>query len=328
MDGTWIPSEASQASRLVGNTLRTVVRPTVDLLPPTGLSVLAARGLLNTVLPALAPSKDAVIRTERAHYGGKPVRGEWVRGGGVDRTDAVILYLHGGGFLCGSPRSHRGLIARLSKKTGLPALSLDYRLAPKHRYPAAAEDVLDAYRLLLDRGFDGRRIVVAGDSAGGHLALGLAMELRERGLPAPAALVLFSPLVDFSANTAAAVDAYRRDPYLSARLAKRMLALYGESGDPGLELLRGDLSGLPPMLLQAGDAEMLSGEARALAGLVNAEGGDCTLELWPEQVHVFQALYRLVPEARSALEHAGAYVRARLAESAASIETRPGTRAA
>ncbi|WP_082469024.1 alpha/beta hydrolase [Sciscionella sediminilitoris] len=314
MEPMGIPATQSRSSRYVANTLRVMVRPAVDLLPATSLSVLAARGLLDTVLPALAPPRRARIRAERTYHEGKPVRGEWVHGPAPLRTDAVVLYLHGGAFLCGSPRSHRGLIAQLSTRAGLPVFSLDYRLAPRHRYPAAAEDVLNAFRLLLARGYPADRVVVAGDSAGGHLALGLAIAAREQGLPQPAALVLFSPLVDFSANTAAAVDEHRRDPYLSARLAKRMLPLYGRSGEPGLELLRGDLSGLPPILLQAGDAEMLSGDARALASLVNTEGGDCTLEIWPGQVHVFQALYRLLPEARGALAHAGHYIRTRLGE--------------
>lgn len=303
-----IPECPSITSRVLGGALRATARPVMDLLPGSALTVHAARGFARVFMPTLAPARQATIRRVRTHYDGRPVRGDWVNEEACG--DAAILYLHGGGFVCCSPRTHRGLIARLSAGSGTPAFALEYRLAPRYRCPAAADDVLNAYRWLLANGYRADRIVVAGDSAGGHLALGLGIALRAAGLPLPGGLLLLSPLVDFSGDTAAEHDALLRDPYLSARLAKRALRLYGVSGDPRLELLRGDVSGLPPILLQAGGAEMLSGDARALAALVDAAGGDCTLQVWPGQVHVFQALYRLVPEARAALAHAGGFVRA------------------
>lgn len=299
----------SVVSRVLENALRATARPAMNLVPASAVAVTAARGLTRVFLPALAPAGRAKVRHVRTHYDGHRVIGEWVHGAKHPRRDSVILYLHGGGFVCCSPRTHRGLIAQFSGRAGVSVFAVNYRLAPKYRAPAASDDALNAYRWLLANGYSPENIVVAGDSAGGHLAVGLGIALRAQGLPLPAGMVLFSPLVDFSVDTAAELDARCRDPYLTAELAKRMLAMYGTTGDPDLELLRSDVSGLPPMLLQAGGAEMLSGDAKALAALVEAAGGRCTLQMWPGQVHVFQTLYRLVPEARAALDQAGAFVR-------------------
>jgi acetyl esterase/lipase len=299
----------SFVSRILGNALRVTVRPVMNLVPSSAIAVTAARGFTRVFLPVLAPAGPAKVRHVRTHYDGHRVIGEWVHGAKRQRRDSVILYLHGGGFVCCSPRTHRGLIAQFSGRAGVPVFAVNYRLAPKYRAPAAADDAVNAYRWLLANGYAPENIVVAGDSAGGHLAVGMGIALRAQRDPMPAGMVLFSPLVDFSVDTATELDARHRDPYLTAELAKRMLAMYGTTGDPRLELLRGDVSGLPPMLLQAGGAEMLSGDAEALAALVEAAGGRCTLQLWPGQVHVFQTLYRLVPEARAALDQAGAFVR-------------------
>jgi epsilon-lactone hydrolase len=254
-------------------------------------------------------------------------QGEWVRGPGVpDRRDAAILYLHGSGYVVCSPKTHRGLVSELSRRSGLPAYSVDYRLAPEHPFPAAIDDTLDAFRHLLDEGYPAARIVVAGDSAGGHLAVSLVAELTRNELPEPAALVLFSPLVDPSFDTAGATEREARDPMFTAGAARRILSLYTEQADPQdarLAVLSGDAALMPPVLVHAGSREMLAADARALADWLQKAGVPCTLRVWDGQVHVFQMLYDLVPEARESLDEAAAFIRSRVAEPAA-----PGARAA
>jgi len=247
-------------------------------------------------------------------------RGEWVRGPGVPAGgDAAILYLHGSGYAICSPRTHRGLVARLSREAGVPAYSVGYRLAPEHPFPAAADDTLEAYRQLLEQGYRAERIVVAGDSAGGHLAVTLVAALTERDLPVPAGLVLFSPLVDPSFDTAAKRRRQARDPMFTAGAARRILALYtadADREDARLAVLGGDAERMPPVLLHAGSREMLAADAEALSAWLDAAGVDCQTTIWPGQVHVFQILYKLVPEAREALAEAGAFVRARVSSGA------------
>jgi epsilon-lactone hydrolase len=242
--------------------------------------------------------------------------GEWVRGPGVpDRRDAAILYLHGSGFVVCSPRTHRGLVAELSRRTGLPVYSVDYRLAPEHPFPAAVDDTLDAFKYLLDEGYAADRIVVAGDSAGGHLALGLVAELTKNELPEPAGLVLFSPLVDPSFDTAAPLEREVRDPLFTAGAARRILSLYTSSSDPEdarLKLLSGDASLVPPVFVHAGGREMLAADARALVKWLEAAGVECESRIWPGQMHVFQMLYELVPEARESLDQAAAFIGRRI----------------
>lgn len=243
-------------------------------------------------------------------------RGEWVRGPGVaERNDAVILYLHGSGFVVCSPKTHRGLVSELSRRTSVPAYSVDYRLAPEHPFPAAIDDTLEAFRYLLDEGYAADRIIVAGDSAGGHLAVSLVAELTKNELPEPAGLVLFSPLVDPYFELAAPLESEVRDPMFTAGAAKRILSLYTTDSDPKdarLAVLDGDPDLMPPVLLHAGSREMLSADARALGDWLRKAGVDVQERIWPGQVHVFQMLYEIVPEARAALREAAEFIQARL----------------
>jgi monoterpene epsilon-lactone hydrolase len=241
-------------------------------------------------------------------------KGEWVRGPGVPRnTEAAILYLHGSGFVVCSPKTHRGLVSRLSRESGLPAYSVDYRLAPEHPFPAAYDDAVEAYRYLIDAGYT--RIVVAGDSAGGHLAISLVAALTEAELPLPVGLVLFSPLVDPYFDLAGAIAREARDPMFTAGAARRILSLYTADADPTdarLAVTSADPQDMPPVLLHAGSREMLAADTRALDAWLKAAGVDVRTTIWPGQVHVFQLFYQLLPEARQALAEAGAFARTRV----------------
>ncbi|MDI9927158.1 MULTISPECIES: alpha/beta hydrolase [unclassified Rhodococcus (in: high G+C Gram-positive bacteria)] len=240
-----------------------------------------------------------------------PVRGEWVRAPGLAPDPRVILYIHGSAYVICSARTHRGLTARLSSATGLPVFTVDYRLAPEHPFPAAADDLEAAYRWLLGQGYNAANIVIAGDSAGGHLAADLLIENDRTGTPQPGAMVLFSPLIDLDFELSARMERTRKDPMISAKAARGLVALYTEGHDTNLPRLRLDLAlvrDLPPTLIQVGGAEMLRGDARHLHSMIDAAGGRSELEIWPDQMHVFQALPRLIPEAGHALEHAAEFI--------------------
>ncbi|MDZ7931656.1 MAG: alpha/beta hydrolase [Rhodococcus sp. (in: high G+C Gram-positive bacteria)] len=176
----------------------------------------------------------------------------------------MILYIHGSAYVICSARTHRGLTARLSSSTGLPVFTVDYRLAPEHPFPAAADDLEAAYRWLLGQGYDAANIVIAGDSAGGHLAADLLIENDRTGTPQPGAMVLFSPLVDLDFELSARMERARKDPMISAAAAARLVALYTANNATDLPRLRLDLAhvrNLPPTLIQVGGTEMLRGDA-------------------------------------------------------------------
>jgi monoterpene epsilon-lactone hydrolase len=244
---------------------------------------------------------------------------EWVRGpralGAAAHSDdrAVVLYLHGGGYVFGSPRTHRNLVSRISHVTGLPVLALDYRLPPVAILPAPIEDALAAYRHLLDEGHAPERIVVAGDSAGGHLALTLALHAVEADLPVPAALLLFSPWTDLGMTGDSIVRNAALDPFLPPIALRRCARVALGGADPAdwrssplfapEELLRQ----LPPTLLQAGSTEVLHDDAARTAQRIADAGVRTELQVYERQPHV-PPLWTGTPEAGTALREIGRFV--------------------
>ncbi len=186
---------------------------------------------------------------------------------------------------------------------------IDYRLAPKYRFPTAADDVRAGWDWLrTECGLDPDQMVIAGDSAGGHLAVDL---LLQPDVPHPAAMALFSPLFDLTFGLARAREALRSDPAIRAADAAKLIGLYCTGTDLRHHRLTLDVAGgrrMPPTLIQAGGAEMLRADARALAADIRTAGGTCELQVWPDQVHVFQALPRLTPEARPAMRRMATFV--------------------
>ncbi len=259
------------------------------------------------------PRGTRVEKVDERLGDGRRLVGEWVRAAGVPAdAPGAVLYLHGSGYVMCSAATHRGLASRLSRHTGLPVFVVDYRLAPRHPFPAAADDARTAWDWLLDAGHDPDRLVLAGDSAGGHLGVDLALDLARSGRRGPAAMAFFSPLYDVSLGLAAEREKVRRDPLISAARAARLVGRYCGHLDPDHPRLRLDVrSGptLPPTLVQAGSAEMLSADAEALVSDLLAAGAAGELELWADQVHVFQALPRLSPEAGPALRRAAGFLR-------------------
>ncbi|MBX6769610.1 MAG: alpha/beta hydrolase [Actinomadura rubrobrunea] len=307
-------------------TLRLTLGPIVHHVPGHRLIIRTARTTVDIASRLVRPDPRVRVRpADEVRRDTGRVFGEWVEPRGAEEgpLDGAVLYLHGGGYVVCSPRTHRPITARLAADTGLPVLVPEYRLAPEHLFPAALEDALDAYRWLLD-GVPADRIVVAGDSAGGHLAASLTGEICRAGLPRPAGVVLFSPWVDLTCELSTREQRLARDPYISAATARRVARLVVGSmdpKDPRLALLACAWADTPPFLIQVGSREVLRPEAEALAGAISDSGGDCLLQVWNGQMHVFQMLNRVLPEASAAMDETARFIRSVLDASAAGGET-------
>lgn len=234
-------------------------------------------------------------------------------GSGADesRLANVLLYLHGGGYVFGSTATHGRLIDRLAFAGRMRALAIDYRLAPEHAFPAALEDSLAAYRWLLDQGVAPSHIAVAGDSAGGGLAVATMVAARDQGLPLPGRAALLSPWVDLAASSSSTRD---RQPYDigSRELLLRFAAAYlggREPRHPLVSPLYANLDKLPPLLILAGGVELLRDEIHGLAERARAAGVEVTLEVWDDMFHVWPAFTPIIPEGQRAIERIGAFLR-------------------
>ena len=227
----------------------------------------------------------------------------------VDRSK-VILYLHGGAYVAGSPWTHRKMLARLSKMAGVPVLAPEYRLAPEHPFPAALEDARAAWDHLYAVGYDPEDIVIGGDSAGGGLALALLAELCAKGC-APAALFAFSPWTDLAGTGRSLTENADADALLpAARLAEvAEMYLQGQSPtDPGASPLRADFPSPPPICFHYAETEILRDDTLRMAERLRGSGAEVRLESWPNAPHVWHLFDGWVPEARDALTRAAAFV--------------------
>jgi acetyl esterase/lipase len=246
------------------------------------------------------------VRLTQAALGGIP--GEWVKAG---PETARMLYLHGGGYFACSPSTHRAITGAYARQ-GFAVFAPDYRLAPEHPFPAAVDDALAAYRGMLETGHAPRSIVIAGDSAGGGLALATLLAAKDAGLPMPACALLFSPWTDL-AGTGASVQSNReRDPMLVAERLREGGDIYLNGADPANPLaspLYGDLAGLPPLLIQVGDGEILLDDSTRLAQRARAAGVHVDLKIWNQMPHVWQISQNFLPEARDALHDAAAFAK-------------------
>ena len=251
----------------------------------------------------------ADIKRESASANGVP--GEWITA--PNSTDATtILYLHGGGYTIGSVNTHADMVSRICRASGARALSLDYRLAPEHPFPAAIEDATKAYRWLLGQGIRPESIVISGDSAGGGLTAATLLELKKSGDPLPGAAVLLSPWTDLDETGDSMKTRAEVDPMIQVDPAKTMAKLYAGKAaltDPLVSPLYGDYSGLPPILIQVGDAEVLLDDSTRYAERAKAAGVDVTLEVFDEMIHVFQIFAATLPEAQQAIDKIGEWVK-------------------
>ncbi len=239
---------------------------------------------------------------------------EWVEAANVPKEDeSVILYFHGGGFILGSCNTHRDLAAGISMISGVRVLLIDYRLAPEHRFPAANDDCLAAYRWLLESGVPPGKIVIGGDSAGGCLTMMTLLSLRDAGDPMPAAAFMLSPLLDtvnFDGESYVSRKKVDLFFYKGADMFSELVSHFlGDLKEKPLILspVRNDLKGMPPLFLQAGDNEVLLSDSTRLAERAENAGVDVTLEIWENMWHVFQTA-RTMPEGKKALENIGSFV--------------------
>ncbi|CAN0623477.1 Acetyl-hydrolase [Burkholderia multivorans] len=247
--------------------------------------------------------------------GDAPLRGEWLEHAHPSAARAhgrMLLYFHGGGYYFCSTRTHRPIVFGLTKRAGVRSFSLEYRLAPESRFPAALDDALAAYRRLLDAGTLPESIVLGGDSAGGGLALATLVALRDRGEPLPAGAILFSPWTDLAATgeTLSAHDGI--DPmFAGAALGKAAKLYLGDTPGthPYASPLYADFTGLPPLFIQVGSTEVLLDDSRRVAEKAKAANVQVDMEIWPDMPHVWQLYAPMVPESRRALDRAAAFLR-------------------
>jgi monoterpene epsilon-lactone hydrolase len=285
---------------------------------------------LDTMLRG-APQPSEPEPVERMRAGFAAFMGSFPVPAGVRRTPAVvagrpavlvepegesqpgtILYFHGGSFSLGSPETAMVLTANLVTRTGVRAMSLDYRLAPEHPFPAAIEDCVAAFRSLLDSGIDPASIVFAGDSAGGGLTVTTCLAAREAGLPMPAAIVAFSPGLDHTRTGRTMRAKEGIDPFFTMDGMARTGEMYLGGQDPDQPLLApavlADLTGFPPILLQAGTNEMLLDDSVRLAERAREAEVDVTLDITAGVPHVFQAFAGRLDEAGQALDRAALFI--------------------
>jgi acetyl esterase/lipase len=250
---------------------------------------------------------DALVRRSPVDADG--VACEWISAP-ESRESRLVLYFHGGAFALRFPNLHARYVARLCRATRARGLIVDYRLAPEHPYPAAVEDCLAAYRWLLAAGWRGQDIVLAGDSAGGNLVLVVLQRIRNAGEPLPSCAVVLSPPVDLTMSSRSFVENERRDAVLrlSSLLAMRQHYVPPQRlTEAGASPLFGDLAGLPPLLLQAGECEVLRDDAVRFADAAREAGVHVECEIWPGMQHVFPLL-QFLPESARAIDSAAQFM--------------------
>lgn len=271
-------------------------------------------GELRESLEAIAgqvPAPDGVV-VEPVEVAGRPA--EWIHE--PDSSSAVLLYFHGGAFCSGSLNTHRNLAGRLAIAYGGRVLSLDYRLAPEHPFPAAVTDAAGAYEELLDSGLERSSIGLAGDSAGGGLTVAALLAIRDRGLPQPGAAVALSPWADLRQVSETYESRDEVDLFLNrARLDRTAVWYLGDTAaaDPLASPVLADLGGLAPLLIQVGDREVLLDDSRALAERADRSGTEVELEVWDDMIHVWQAFpEEIFQESKAAVDGIGSFLRRHL----------------
>jgi epsilon-lactone hydrolase len=275
-----------------------------------GGDVAEQRRIFEEMMAAIPLRAD--VTTAPGSLGGIPVVNVEVAGADPERT---IFYLHGGAYAIGTAASSVGLASDLARRAGTRLVTVDYRLAPEHPQPAAIQDAVAAYRGLLDSGASASTIAVAGESAGAGLAAALLVALNHAGLPQPTSAVLMSPWADLTLSGDSINSKAALDPALTPEGLARRAADYVAGSDRTGELVSpifADLTGLPPLLIQAGSHEILLDDAARLAARAAAADVAVTLEVTPGVPHVFQGFAAILDEGDAALTSAGEFLRAHL----------------
>jgi len=285
-------------------TMNRLVKPALHPKVPVSVQ----RTLIRQAYRSSVPPRDC--RFQEGTLAGRSV----IRSSFGQATRGVVLYLHGGGYIIGSAATHKGLTGHLAKTSGCMVVTPDYRLAPEHPFPAALDDAEAAWHALIDEGFAPGQIAVAGDSAGGGLAIALALRLRDSGQPLPASLTVFSPWVDL---TQEALYSPECEPVLQARWTAKAAKLYaGQESlhNPLISPIFGNLERLPPILIQVGSQEILLNDAERLANAAAKAGVKTHFEVFNSLWHVFQVHSGQLDRATAAVQTAGEHIREHLAD--------------
>lgn len=270
---------------------------------------------LRRIMSARREPADASVRCAAWRRGG--ISGHWVLAEGAD-PDVRVLYLHGGGYVSGCGAYYLALAGRLSAAAGCAVCLPDYRLAPEHPFPAGLEDAIGACDWLAQAGSDGpglaKALFVAGDSAGGGLALAVLLALRDRRRPLPAGAVALSPFADLTCSSQSIRTQADNDVIQHPASLPHYVRRYLPETDPRDPLASpvfGNYTGLCPLLIQVGECEIIRDDAVRAAAKAQADGVDAALEVWPGMFHVFQAYEPPLPETRQAIEHIADFIRLR-----------------
>jgi monoterpene epsilon-lactone hydrolase len=288
--------------------LQQVIDAMKAMASKVGASVPEMRAAMDEM--AVPPQPD--VKCQPLSAGGVPA--EWIDAPGADSSRAV-LYLHGGGYVMGSLKSHRDLMGRISRAARARVLGLDYRLAPEYPFPAAVDDGVAGYRFLLSQGFQPSRLAIAGDSAGGGLTIATLVSARDSGVAMPAAAVCLSPWVDLEGTGESMKTRLQVDPIASPQGTHLLAQAYLGNRSlrtPLASPLYADLKGLPPLLIQVGDHEVLLDDSTRLAERARTAQIKVKLEIWPEMVHVWQLFASILPEGQQAVEAIGSFIREHL----------------
>lgn len=297
----------------VNTVLRTFVKPFLSFTSFDPDKLHKRRPLL-CGMASLMPVPSNV-RINRISLG--PIWAEWVDAlrNEPEANERVLLYLHGGGYIACSPVTHRNITMRLARYAGCRVLAINYRKAPHYPYPYALEDALMAYNWLLDEGYAPEQIMLAGDSAGGHLTLATLLSIRDRRMPRPAGAVCLSPWTDLSGSGESMRQNASRDTMIPARRV-RHAARHFANGMPLFDArvspLYADLHDLPPLMIHVGDGEVLLHDSTRLAEKARSQGVDVTLRVWKDAPHVFQLFAGVVPQSTWSLKEIGEFMRQRM----------------
>ena len=278
---------------------------------PVDIDVSEQRRLLRELTSAQPLPSDVTVTA--AALGGVPTAEVTIDG---IEPRHVVLYFHGGVYVLGDAFQAAGLASQVGRRTQAKGISVDYRLAPEHPYPAAVDDALAAYEALLHNGTAPSDIAFAGESAGGGLAIATLVNARDHGLPLPAAAFVMSPYADLTLAGTTMETKREADPLLSREALQTRVTDYTSGQDATLGLISpifADLSGLPPLIIQAGTHEVLLDDAVRLARQAATADVEVTLDITPGVPHVFQAYYPILDEAAAALDRAGQFLSAHLA---------------
>ena len=279
----------------------------LDMFKEMGAQMAEAKDINDMRAIMIEAQAPAGVTCTPVEAGG--VSAEWSVADGADQGK-VILYVHGGGYVMGSAGSHRDMTGRLSQAAGARVLSLNYRLAPEHPFPAPVDDAVAAYRWLLGQGIQASNIAIAGDSAGGGLALAALIAIRDAGEPMPAAGIGISPWVDMEGTGESMTTRAAVDPVVQKEGLLGMAQLYLGGADPKNPLaapLHANLAGLPPLLIQVGDAETLLDDSTRITERARKADVDVTLKIWDEMPHVWHLFAPILPEGQQAIEEIGAF---------------------